>query len=301
VELERDYSPKNKVSQETRRSIQRVELYDIDGVVTNPVAKTFNHDVVRELAQKVQSGIVIGFNTGRSLEWSYHNVVDPLEKLVTDKEKLQNLYAVGEKGASWGKYVDGTWHAYTDVTVSVPEPLKEEIRQAVDEYQGANNSSVVYELDDKETMMTYEMRDGMAIEEFRQYQPEIAGVIQRSVERAGATLRVDQTQIAIDIEKPEVGKHLGARRVLDALEKEGVDFSQAHFATFGDSKSDIRMADEIHERGLPVEFVFVGNHKDLESVSAPYPVEKTQEMYDRGTLSYLMRSKKEKQNKINAA
>ncbi len=296
MEIESQFTPQRQETQESKIVVPKIELYDCDGVITNPAEKTVNQQLIQELAKRIDSGIIVGFNTGRSLDWAFEHIILPITQKIANPENLRNIYAAAEKGASWGKFTNGRWHEYLDPTITIPEPLKDDVRAAVNKYHVEHNTTVVYELPDKKTMLTFEMNDGMPIEVFRSHQPALAGGIQTAIQLADARFRVDSTEIAIDIESLAVGKHLGAKRILEELENDGVDYSQTHFKTFGDTPSDLRMAHEIHQRGLSVEFVFVGDTKTFNALETEYPIIFTGDIYDKGTLAHLSTLKDKKDN-----
>ncbi|WP_228394970.1 hypothetical protein, partial [Modestobacter roseus] len=80
--------------------------------------------------------------------------------------------------------------------------------------------------------------------------------------------RVDPSVIATDVESADVGKDLGARRALTLLSADGPLPRAWH--TVGDSRSDYRMADQLHALGHRVTHVDVRPAGPLPTT--PYPV-----------------------------
>lgn len=66
------------------------------------------------------------------------------------------------------------------------------------------------------------------------------------------------------------------------------DINPAEFETFGDSKSDFEMADELERRKKSVRMIYVGDRAKLGEVKKDYPTEYV-EGFSQGTLAYLSR------------
>jgi len=139
-------------------------------------------------------------------------------------------------------------------------------------------------------MISVEMKDGINLEDFHQRQAFLDEELENLIKRCNLSsqLETDPTAIATDIQDKHVGKDFAARRVLVWLKSRDIVPKMA--VAIGDSKSDVPMAQEIHNQGLPVTFVFVGkeqDRKDIVRLNLPFPVHFPQGHNESGTLEYL--------------
>ncbi len=259
-------------------------IFDVDGVITNPSLKLVEHkEILQKIANLLSSNNLIALNTGRSLSWVNERIIPPLLEYISAKITLKNLFAVGEKGGTWFNFDDnGTIQFHKDESISVPFDLQEKIKELI---SNSFSETMFYD-DTKETMISTEMRDGLSIDEYKKSQKElitkmtaILGEMQLT-----QTLEIDPTTIATDIENQIVGKDYAMERIIDWISHSGLE--PKRFITFGDSKSDIPMAEKLYEHKLPVSFVYVGND-NLNTSSMQFPTIITQEKFDKGTLEFL--------------
>ncbi len=269
---------------ETRRVVPEADLFDVDGVLTDPAEKRVPDEVLTTLISKLESGSPVGLNTGRSIAWLEERLIRPLLDRVTDKSILTNFVAIGEKGGTWLTFnADGEAHHGKAKGLPVlPADLKDRVQQLVqDQYA----DSMFYDAS-KETMVTIEMHDGYDRNEFHRRQEvlveDLATILADYPETS--SYRTDPTNIATDVESPYVGKALGADRFLQFLKDRNIKPQQ--FKTYGDSTSDMEMADELERRKKQVEMVYVGDRQKLGEPSKDYPVTYVPG-FVQGTLSYL--------------
>src|SRR5262249_22531409 len=132
-----------------------------------------------------------------------------------------------------------------------------------------------------------QFKPGADFAQYKADQERLVDELQVMLQQYGLNdqFRVDPTSIATDIEDKCLGKALGARQVLVWLKEQGL--RSEHFITFGDSKSDVGMAEEIFQQGYSVELVFVGEKGLLEGMHLPFPVIFTQAFCQDGTVEYL--------------
>lgn len=291
------------------KHIPEVLLLDIDGVVTNPSEKRItNEKLLDEFILRLQAREVVGFNTGRSLEWMMQEVLDPLErKLVGQnlpRELLRNVIAIGEKGGAWITYsLDGTREEYIDQTIRIPEDLQRQIRDLLkngyDDPQTNIHTDFTTMFDDitKQTMFSIEMHKGLSHEAespFKQQQAVLKKAVEEILSRhpRGSEFRVDATTIATDIENNHVGKGFGTHTFLDILGDRKISVGQ--FIAFGDSESDISMAQELAQQNQNVTFVYVGKGNPWEGKTLPFPLDTTHaEEFENGAAAYIESLKKE--------
>lgn len=256
-------------------------ILDIDGVITDPVEKKVTEtEIIDSLAEQLNHGNFVAFNTGRSTQWAINNVFPLLYERISNTTVLSNLFIVGEKGGTWAEFKDGDWHHSKDPDLSIPEDLRS---KAIEETSHKPFNDIGGELDPKGSMYSFEMVDGMDIAQYQAQSEPLIHRFKALIREAGLEdkFKVDATTIAIDIENRHVGKHLGTRRVLDWLKSKNV--TPQHFITVGDSESDLEMADELFSQGKTVDFYYVNPNKPL-NTHQPYPVIATKGRFGKGTI-----------------
>lgn len=220
---------------------------------------------------------------GRSIQWVIDRVINPLWDIIQNKNVLNNLFAVGEKGGTWLTFdSEGAMQHYKDESVSVPQTLQEKVRNLID---SEFSESMFYD-ETKETMISTEMKDDYDMKEYRKRQHVLNEKLHKLIEQEnlGQQLKIDPTTIAVDIENNHVGKGFATERILEWLNKQRIKPKQ--FIAFGDSPSDVPMAEKLHELGHSVEFIYVGKN-NLPKENYPFPVTRTQNSYEQGTLEHL--------------
>ncbi len=266
------------------QTVSTAWIFDVDGVITNPREKRVTErGLVRALAERLDCGEIVTLNTGRSLSWMTDRVTKPIEQAVLAREKLSNFIAIGEKGGTWLTYDNGERVNHIDESIKVPENLKKKIRELIE----LEFSDSMFFDESKMTMISTEMLDGYSIPAYRNRQKELIRRMHEILEKPkyqGRKLQIDPTTIAADIQNTHVGKHLGARRIVDWLKEKGVKPKKV--IAIGDSQSDTEMAEELQNK-YSVEFVFVGEPSMLDKSRLSCPVIFTNKRYDEGTLEYL--------------
>jgi phosphoserine phosphatase len=260
-------------------------LFDVDGVITDPTAKKITVKGLAEaIADRINSDDIVSFNTGRSVSWLIeHDVIGSIERNVSDKDKLSDIIAIGEKGGTWATFEEGYLKNFKDESIKIPKKLQDEIRALI---ESEFSDSMFYD-SSKLTMISTEMIDGYPIGEYSERQKQLIPEINKILKKPSylhLDLRVDPTIIAVDIQNSHVGKHLGARRILDWLGKKSI--TPKHFITIGDSQSDVEMAEELQDK-YSTEFVFVGDSEKLDKSALHCPVILTGKRFAEGTLEYL--------------
>ncbi|MFA5061872.1 MAG: HAD hydrolase family protein [Patescibacteria group bacterium] len=267
------------------RLVAHAWIFDVDGVLTHPSEKKVTkQELFFQLIKRLEAGEPVILNSGRAVDFMLKNILDPVERLVEDKKFLKNLFAVGEKGAVSVLYNDNKERTeYIDRSIIVPQELQNEARKLVEE---KFSDIAFYDLT-KKTMISIEMHDGLSVDEFRKRQGELGKKLSELLEQHGLTAkyRVELTRIAIDVENKHVGKGLGVQRALQWLSEQKI--KPEKFIAFGDSPSDAAMAAELQERGLPVEFVFVGEKDLLADQKFDFHITYTKGQCEEGTVEYL--------------
>jgi hydroxymethylpyrimidine pyrophosphatase-like HAD family hydrolase len=247
-------------------------IFDVDGVLTDPQTKRVDIGLSNKISKFVRMGIPVALNTGRSDAWLEGEVLSHLSG---------KIFVSCEKGAVWGIFDGKTFEERVDLSISVPEELKDEVKELV----VGNYSDCAFYDEGKMTMVTVEMKSDFPIEKFPQRRKTLAKDIYSVIEKVGLQekLRVVETVISVDIDDIKTGKGLGARRILDLLNKEGV--RPQEFITVGDEESDILMAEEFVKNGLKTKFVFVG--KGTIEAEYPFPIITTKNKFAEGTSEFL--------------
>jgi hypothetical protein len=269
---------------ESRTKVKHGYLFDVDGVVTNPQEKKVTDEALfDEFISRLEAGEPICFNTGRSTIWVMENVITPMRERMQDVSLLQNVVIIGEKGGTWTTFNEaGEAHSDAVETISVPDELKDRVRQLITE----KYSDAMFFDESKQTMLSVEMNDGYDLAEFTIRQQEFVRDIETLLRETGTneTYRIDPTTIATDIESPHVSKALGADRFTDFLEYRAI--VPEEYTAFGDSGSDAAMADELARRRKKVSLVYVGSDVSSVTPKANYPISHV-DGFNRGTLEYL--------------
>ncbi len=252
-------------------------LFDVDGVITNPILKKANPQIILKLIEILEKGEIIGLNTGRSLDFVIEEALKPLEQVLPNKNLLQSLYFVGEKGGTWGDYKNGEIEHRIDETISVPNKLIERIRNLITN----KYSDTMFYDETKRTMISTEFKKGADIDKFHEEQKRLVEEMKIIVAELGLNqLVVEPSIIATDIQNSHVGKDLGVQRFLEMIK--GKQEPQ-EFETFGDSPGDLEMYKYLIRNGHKARFIYVGN-KEIENGEG---IIKTKDKFDKGTLEYL--------------
>jgi len=266
-------------------AIPRAFILDCDGVLTDPVVKCVTRlDVFTALGERLDRGEVVTINTGRSIAWLIRNgIIDFVERAVHNKTNLERFMVVCEKGASWVTFIGGVIRTNIDKSITVPAAVREDVYDLVQDHF----LDCMFWDPTKLTMISVEMIDGMPVEAFHQRQKELVAELQAilsSPEHLPLQLQVDASNISTDIQDRRAGKNLGARRIVEWLERRGL--APEHFVTIGDSQSDTAMAEELQDAHA-VDFVYVGDPLRFNADTLHCRVVQTSARFELGTLEYL--------------
>ncbi|MCI2958490.1 hypothetical protein MN032_12370 [Agromyces atrinae] len=247
-------------------------LFDVDGPIASPETRTIAiESILDDIVTLTRLGVPIAFITGRSDAFIRDAVITPLlarglaEALDTPGARMFGVY---EKGATWSTISsDGLGDVVIDESVAPPAALIDEIRSLVEN----EFSDIVFFDDTKRAMISVEQRTDVSNDDFRArrdafddaaYDAAIrhgVGVShgdRRHPDDSGETpFRLDPTIISTDIESVLLDKDRGARRALEHFLSLGE--VPKRWRTIGDSRSDYKMADELHATGYDVSHVDV--------------------------------------------
>ncbi len=255
-------------------------LFDVDGVITNPELKKANPQIIKKLVEILERGEILGFNTGRALEFVIDEVLKPLEATLTNKNLLYSVFFVGEKGGTWGDFKNGKIENIIDPQITIPGELEQKIRDLI----SFKYSDTMFFDESKKTMISTELIKGKDLNKFHEEQKSLVEEMKKILEHLNLTnLKIEPSVIATDIQNPHVGKDLGVERFLMLIKgKEEPE----EFETFGDSPGDLEMHKYLVKHGHKSRFIYVGN-KEIEGGEN---IIKTTAKFDEGTIEYLRES-----------
>lgn len=259
-------------------------IFDVDGVLTNLVDReVVDESLINEIIKLLENKIPVGLITGRSIPWVRKNVLDILIEKIKHKMDLKRLMVIGEKGGTWLVFDKHGNSSFRKAKFYISKRLERNIKRVIE-----NKYSDVVQFDDsKRTMITAEMKYGYDLNSFTKKQKEMIQDFQKIIlDTKIKNLRVESTSIAVDVESIYFAKPFSIEKFLGFLRKRKI--YPKKFITFGDSKSDFEMADELERRGKKVEMIYVGDREKLGEVDKDYPVEYIGG-FTKGTLEYLQR------------
>lgn len=258
-------------------------LFDIDGVITDIYTKkVVEKKLFSKLEELLTKGQLVCFNSGRSLAWMQEKIIAPLQQQA-DKSIFSKLFVVGEKGGVSSHFdPQGGIQKVQDRTKFLPKVLTERVKQLVAE----RYTEAMFFDPDKNTMISIEMHDGYALDKFHEKQQAIIADLQQLLTelKYEQTYTIDPSNISTDIERLDAGKGLGAKLFLEFLNTK--DIAPEKFITFGDSRSDFAMSDELWEQDKEVEMVYVGDREKLGSIARRYEITFVSG-YSHAVLEYL--------------
>jgi len=285
-DMESEFDRFGLANKELGKVVDEALIFDVDGVLTVPDERLFDREVMEEIAQKLKRGGPVILNTGRSISWLQQKIVARLyfAHNLTDKAALQNLFMIGEKGGTWmGFDEEGMMDPvpHRDGAISVPDKLQTTVRKIVEE----EFADTMFYDHTKQTMISVEQREEISLDKFKEAQKQLVERLIKLVEeeRIGEDFEIDPTTIATDIQNKHVGKDFAVQRAVAWLKQRGI--LPKKYITFGDSSSDFAMAKQLHEEGMNVEHIHVGESDIPDNL--PYPVTRTQGKYNNGTKEFL--------------
>ncbi|WP_104082677.1 hypothetical protein [Cryobacterium sp. Y11] len=255
-------------------------LLDVDGPIASPITRTISTpSIVTDLISLAGAHVPIAFITGRSADFIRDQVVAPL--VAAGLPKNFRMYGVCEKGAVWFPIgAAGMGEVVVDRDVALPPAVVDEVRQLVADSFAAE----MFFDETKQAMISVEQRTDVSREAFQSRQPAFNdaafaimvehGLGVRFADRECADtsgqipFRLDATIISTDIESVTLDKDHAAERALAFFSESGP--LPRLWRSVGDSRSDYRMADHLHEAGYDVSHVDVRPADGI--LDRPYPI-----------------------------
>lgn len=223
-------------------------LLDVDGPIASPIERRIAIDsIVRDLLTLAAAGIPIAFITGRSDAFMREQVVAPL--VAGGLDAGAHVFGVFEKGGCWAPVTpQGLGTLEIDRAVAVPDA----VRAAVEGLARERYADTMFVDEAKHVMISLEARTDVEPAVYQQAQRRFDAEVDALLVSlaVGPGFRRDSTIISTDVESVLLDKDRGAARALDWFAARGV--TAERWWSAGDSRSDYRMADEVHRRGIPV-------------------------------------------------
>ena len=259
-------------------------MLDVDGVLVSLLSKQVQEHLIEILADRLQQGEPVTFNSGRSPLSIAQVILSLLEAQLSDKTLLERVMVVGEKGGGWAYYTpDGVLHVAFEAALAVPSPIKLAISTLVDD--AAFRPLMEIEAG-KRTMISVVKRRDVPLPLFQQAQAGFAALAQQYLAQLGFPLwKVDVVSDSTEIEHRNAGKGKGAQRIIHWLHyAQGI--WPEHITVIEDSLSGIAMAEVLHQRQMPVSFVFTGP-QHLPNYAYAFPIISTKKKYEQGAVEYF--------------
>lgn len=256
-------------------------VFDVDGVITDPITKTIIHpQIIEKIEEQLSQKIPVCFNTGRSSEWIQKTII-PHFKTNTPLEYLFSACEMGNVTLQFNK--DNSPTEIVHSADLIPSQLSATIKEIV----ASSYLDSMFVDETKKSILTIEMKDGFAQDHYEELQSKLSGEIRIILKNyhPGIHVRPSSSSIAIDIKPITSNKELGAKQILTWLKIKKLNLGQFQFITFGDSVSDLQMAKLFVSQKLSTTFVYVG--EDQINQSTKYPTIITKSHYSAGTLEYL--------------
>lgn len=259
-------------------------VFDIDGVITNLQTRQISDpQILDELIKRLKLNEPVAFITGRARKWIIEGVVDKLENKIGDRMLLDNLFISMEFGGLQSFYEKGVRVDLKEQNFSIPSEILPNLIEIV-----KNQFSDSMFLDpDKETMISIEMKKDFSIDKFKLSQEKLIEQIRMLIERYDTQnkLEIHKDHIATNIKNKSSNKKYATIQMLDWLDKKGI--KPRKFIAFGDNIADKEIADELYEKGLTVELVFVGKGDELRNTLPKYRILIKNNEFETGTLEFL--------------
>jgi HAD superfamily hydrolase (TIGR01484 family) len=262
-------------------------LFDVDATLTNHISRKIDQiRILDEIIKRLNCGDIIGINTGRSLSFIENEILDPLEKKISNHNLLDNIIALGEKGAAVISYNNGVMKNDLDESTCIPNALKAEVLKIVSRLP---YSKAMRNDETKQTLTTIEMKPGENHEEFKKLQQNFVKDLKKLLEKTHLENKfdIDVFRIATDLQSKNVGKTFATNKFVKLLNSRGLNPDK--YICFGDDTNDYQMYEELKRLAKNVKLVFVGEKEKLEGKDLK-DVVFTRKNLDEGTLEYLQRS-----------
>ncbi len=247
-------------------------LFDVDGPLASPVTRTIAiRSIVTDLVAMAAAGVPIAFITGRSGDFIRHQVVAPLCDAGLGEALDQHgarMFGVFEKGGAWAPITgEGMGEVTVDSSVAFEPQAVDAVRTLVRE----RFADTMFFDETKRAMISVEQRTDVDADTYAEAQGRFQDAAFDALTGLGVGLRygsrtepdadgevpfrIDPTIISTDIESVLLDKDRGAQRAFDYFAARGP--LPRRWRSIGDSRSDYKMADFVHDAGYEVAHVDV--------------------------------------------
>lgn len=255
-------------------------VFDLDGVITNPLITEVDRSAVEHIYQLLEKQVYVAVNTGRSYKWVKDNLLGLLE-VMGSHTFFDHLYIVCEKGGESLMW-DGSSFSQQPSRFALPKEESELCKRVFED--NASELTAMFWDKTKVTMATIEKYPEADINEFTRQQKVLLNKLTEAFD--GHTVKIDPTVSATDVELPGAGKHAGAELIYEWT-KQHSDVDRAEFICLGDSKGDYEMARYFASQGNITTFVFVGNKDQMFDEHDSVTLVRPEALYAEGAREYL--------------
>lgn len=255
--------------------------FDIDGVLTKPEQRQPNPILLKFIASQLETEHPLALITGRTPHWLEDTIIRPLKSTVTSPSSLDYLFISSEKATVTITFHHGEARQTIDPKYAVPRQIWDQMRQL------AAGSQDVFFDDLKINIPSLEIVGGNPDEIARQKQ--VLQLMKKSIQNqilAGHTdyVVLDEPGIALDVQHIDVAKANAADAFIEFFS--AYRPSHVSLVVFGDTISDVRVAERFAERHFPIVFAYVGIDKlrpqPFRVLTPPDPLR-----FDEGTLAII--------------
>ncbi len=256
-------------------------VFDIDGVIVNLYTKKPDPQILQKIAYFLSNNTPVSFVSGRSSLWVIKNVVQPIKEKLENPNSLDNLLILGEFGSAISKYKDSKIISAFDDTQALPFEFVNKASEITKKY-----SDTVKIDETKQVEFSCEMKEGLDIEgDFGPVKKKLTKDYKKLISQFDMTdvLEVKEDTIGINIKSRDCNKENAMKSLFSWISEKNLKIDK--FYALGDSFSDLQMGQGLKKAEENFEFVFVGN-EELPN-PPPFPIHKTGEKFEKGTLEFL--------------
>ncbi len=259
-------------------------ILDVDGVFTSPSESETVDNRILAIVQKILlNGSLVALNTGRPNIWIKSKILDHLLTNIQDKNILNNIFVIGEKGGTKIEFKNGEFRFDKNLPVEIPESLKTKIRNMIQE----EFPDDLFFDESKETMITVQKIPSVSLNRFNDIHSDLNDRLKDILaeEDEEGDFILEPTVVDTDVQSKIVGKSYSTNLILDWM-KENKSHVKKVIA-IGDSSFDIQMAEEAYEHGFPVEYLFVGEPDKFIKSEKSFRVLFSDKLFNEAALEYL--------------
>jgi hydroxymethylpyrimidine pyrophosphatase-like HAD family hydrolase len=258
-------------------------IFDIDGVIVNLETTAVDFQIIKAISQIFSKNMPVAFVSGRSSFWITKNIIAPVKKNIDSEKLLDNILILGEFGSSLTYYENSRIISTFDNKHILPIELIKKLSEITNEY-----SSVLKIDETKQTQFSSEMKDGLDIEkDFNPIKKELVERYKNLVSefKMENELEVTEDRKAVNVKYKSSNKGASIKVLMSWVNNKGLNIN-TYFA-FGDTESDLEMAEELRKQKKDFEFVYVGEKEEIEDQDLT-GIKFTKEKFEKGTLEFLL-------------